>query len=480
MAELHFDPEATAREHGEEHLIPPNVAPLARPTGPAEVATHSTEVIDSHGTDGGPQPHWPAPLAQVAYHGLAGEFVNLVLPHSEADPVALLAQFLVGFGSLIGRGPHFRTEADKHYTNLYAVLVGETSKGRKGTAWGHVREQLQCVDADWSAHCIQSGLSSGEGLIWAVRDPIHKREPIQTRKGGRVTGYQDIETDAGVSDKRLLVVQTEFASVTAVMEREGNTLSAIIRQGWDSGELRVMNKNSPATATGAHISLIGHITADELRRTVARTELGNGFANRIVWICVKRSKVLPDGGALETVDLSYFVTRLRAAVEFAKTLRDTELKRDDGARALWHAVYEDLSDGKPGLLGAVTSRAEAQAMRLALVYALLDCSIVVKRAHLEAGLALWQYAEASARFTWGDSLGDPVADEILRALRIAGAMGSTRTEVSGVFGRNRGASEIGRALNVLAALRLVRCEKEKTNGRDAERWYAVGPTKETK
>ncbi len=82
---------------------------------------------------------WPAPLAPDVFDNLAGAVVRVIEPHSEADPVALLFQFLIGFGSLIGRRAHFTVEATKHYTNEFLVLVGETSKARKGTSWG-VRE----------------------------------------------------------------------------------------------------------------------------------------------------------------------------------------------------------------------------------------------------------------------------------------------------------------------------------------------------
>jgi hypothetical protein len=122
-----------------------------------------------------------------------------------------------------------------------------------------------------------------------------------------------------------------------------------------------------------------------------------------------------------------------------------EMTRDAEACTLWTEVYEGLSEGKLGLLGAVTSRAEAQVMRLACVYALLDCSRIIRKPHLEAALDVWRYCEESARFIFGDSLGDPVADEILRSLRAA-TDGLTRTELSNLFGRNRSAREIGRAL----------------------------------
>ena len=137
------------------------------------------------------------------------------------------------------------------------------------------------------------------------------------------------------------------------------------------------------------------------------------------------------------MDFAPFLRDLAAAVEFPRQVG--EMRRDDGARDLWHRVYPDLSRDVPGLLGAVTARAEAQTMRLACLYVLQDRSPVVRREHLESALAVWRYCEDSARFIFGDALGDPVADEILRALRRADD-GLTRTEINNLLGRNRAAS----------------------------------------
>ena len=90
---------------------------------------------------------------------------------------------------------------------------------------------LSAQDETWRHSCIQSGLSSGEGLIWAVRDAIFKTE--RAKEKGVVCDYQEVKVDAGVTDKRLLVIESEFASTLKVMAREGNTLSATIRQAWD-------------------------------------------------------------------------------------------------------------------------------------------------------------------------------------------------------------------------------------------------------
>jgi hypothetical protein len=338
-------------------------------------------------------------------------------------------QLLVAFGNIVGRGPHYCAEKNRHGINLFTVLVGDTSKARKGTSWGYIKDLSATADQQWSADCIQTGLSSGEGLIHAVRDPR--------------------DDDPGVSEKRLFIIEQEFASTLRVLARDGNTLSPTLRLAWDGNPLEILTRQTPCKATGAHISLVAHVTRDELRRELTRKDMGNGFANRFLWVCVRRSKALPDGGSVPEAELKRLAMRLRKTLEYACSLGNCTLNRDVFAREIWHSIYADLSEGKPGLLGAVTSRAEAQVMRLACIYALLDHSNEVCGDHLFAAMAVWDYCEASARFIFGDALGDPLADELLSRLRQDPA-GLTRTELSNALGRNRMGADIDRALTVLA------------------------------
>ena len=413
---------------------------------------------------------WPAPPDDAAFRGVAGEIVRLIDPHSEADPVATLVQLLAGFGSLVGRNAYFQVESTRHYPNIFAGLVGRSSNARKGTSWDNVRRRLADVDPDWERDRIQSGLSSGEGLIWAVRDPITRREGL--KDNGQSAGYHETVLDAGVDDKRLLVLENELGSTLKVLAREGNSLSGLIRLCWDSGNLRAMTKNSPARATGAHVSIVGHVTRDELERNLTDTEAANGFANRFLWVCVRRSKSLPFGGRLHEVDFSGPLQRLRAAAEHAREANP--IGRDRAANRCWAEVYDDLSEPKPGLLGTVLGRAEAQTMRLACLYALLDASDAIRRDHLESALALWRYCERSARYIFGDRMGDPMADALLAALRSAPA-GLTRLQIrDDVFSRNKSSAKIARTLGRLLEYGLAHGEKVDTGGkRPAELWYAV-------
>lgn len=397
---------------------------------------------------------WPA-LAEEALYGLPGRIVRTVDPFTEADPVGVLAHVLAGFGNLVGSSPHAVVQHDEHPLRLDIALVGRTSKGRKGTSWSTPRHMLAQVDPEWARKRVISGLSSGEGLIHKVRDPRAQQK-----------GDETVVIDEGEPDKRLFVIEPEFAVTLKAIARETNTLSGVIRQAWDSGDLSTLTKNSPERATGAHISIVAHVTEEELRRYLNETERANGFANRFLWLMVRRSKCLPEGARAPDELLAPLVADLRRAVTHARQLG--EIARDDAAKAVWARVYPSLSEGKPGLFGAMISRAEAQVLRLSAIYAALDESSVIRLPHLQAALAVWDYAEASARRIFGDRLGSPLADMILEALRTCGQM--TRTQIDRLFQGHKRAEEIGQALATLHRRGAVRYRHEPTGGRAAMVW----------
>jgi hypothetical protein len=407
------------------------------------------------------EPNWPQ-LSDQALHGLAGDIVRAVGPHTEADPAAMLISLLVGFGNLVGDGPHFAVEFVKHAPRLFAVLVGETAKARKGQSWATPHKLLTQADPTWEGR-VKQGLSSGEGLIYQVRDQRTESQPV--KKQGEVKYYQDVVIDQGVEDKRLLVIEQEFSQALKVMSREGNILSVTIRDAWDGRKLSPLTKSFPIEATRAHISILGHITKEELLRHLTETEQADGFANRFLWLSVRRSKLLPDPEPMSETALSPFVERLESARQLAADMG--EMRRDSEAKALWHKVYPQLAEGRPGLLGAITGRAEAQTMRLALVYALLDCSPEIRVEHLRAGLALWRYCEQSAATIFGDSLGDPKADRILRAIRETG--GLAENDIADLFSRHDSAG-VDRALDLLHRLGLARPVVVQTGGRPRTMW----------
>lgn len=397
--------------------------------------------------------YWPRPIADEAFYGIAGEVVKTIEPHTEADPVALLANFLTAFGNVVGSQPHLRVEGDNHPLRLFTVLVGETSKARKGTSWGHIRNLFRSVDENWCKNRIETGLSSGEGLIWAVRDKIESGDGV---------------TDEGENDKRLLVVEPELSATLRVLGREGNTLSAIVRSSWDTGDLQILTKNNKAKSTSAHISILAHITKGELLKYLSSTERANGFGNRFLWFCVKRSKTLPFGGELYKVNLSPLINKIIASFKFSTSVG--EIKWADETRPLWASIYPTLSQGKPSLFGSMTSRAEANVIRLSCIYALLDSSGLIRPNHLMAALAVWDFVKESSSYIFQDLTGNELADDIFHLLS-TNSDGLSRTDLNNQFARHKSSLEISEALSTLIGLGVIESEKINTEGRDKEMWF---------
>jgi hypothetical protein len=414
-----------------------------------------------------PQKPWPT-IATTAFHGLAGEFVALLIPHTEAAPVAILVHFLVEVGNAMGRFAYYLVEADRHHTNLFALIVGSTSKARKGTSAGRVKQALEIIDPQWVRSCFRTGLSTGEGLIWSVRDEIQGM--VWTGTGANRQQVQGV-VDPGVEDKRLLVIEAEFARTISVMERPGNTLSAILRAAWDYGDLEIITKTSAAAATGAHISVVGHITLDELVDRFTSTDKSNGFGNRFLFALVRRSQLLPFGGKLQVADLVPVAEKIADAIEFAETMERVDFSLAAADR--WVDIYAELAKEKTDLTGSVLARGEAQMIRLALIYALLDKSPVIDLPHLEAAREPWAYCEASAEYIFGGETGNPLADAILEALRQAKPSGMTQSELSNLLVGHHRTDRIGSALEILLQAGRVRFDRRSSGGRPAIVWYAA-------
>lgn len=266
-----------------------------------------------------------------------------------------------------------------------------------------------------------------------------------------------------MTDCRLLVVEEEFARVLGVARRDGNTLSAVLRDAWGTGRLATMTRREPLRASGAHVSVIGHITRHEMLARSSEVEVANGLLNRFLLAGVRRSKLLPSGGSLDYQRLDALATEVGARIRDVRTYG--RLGRTPAAEALWRDLYQQMADDDAGdMASAATARGEAQTLRLSLVYALLDRSRVIDVDHLEAAAAVWSYCQASARWLYGNSLGDPVADRI--ALAVAGQpTGLDRTAIRDLFQRHEAAKRIDHAVELLVQHGLVKLTEEPTEGR---------------
>ncbi len=119
-----------------------------------------------------PPPRTPAELRldEAALYGPAGLAVRTMAPHTEAHTAAILLQLLAVFGNVVGPGPHCMVGATRHGLNLFVVLVGESSKGRKGTSWNQIARLFSEVDRPWLDTRVTTARLTPSGLVYTLRD----------------------------------------------------------------------------------------------------------------------------------------------------------------------------------------------------------------------------------------------------------------------------------------------------------------------
>jgi hypothetical protein len=135
---------------------PPAANPCGHTTPQAELLGLPLDHQPDHQQEEQPRPASAAPpplpdsslpkLPVAVLHGYAGLAVRTIAPQSEAHPASILLQLLAVFGNMVGRGPHCMVDATRHSLNLFLVLVGDSSKARKGTSWSQIARLFAEVD----------------------------------------------------------------------------------------------------------------------------------------------------------------------------------------------------------------------------------------------------------------------------------------------------------------------------------------------
>lgn len=386
------------------------------------------------------------------FAGLLGEIVAAAAPTTEADPVGIFATLLAGAGVLIGDGPHLMIADTRHPLLVWPLVFGRTGAGRKGETAASASRVLRATNHGFAA-LSASGLSSGEGLIERIRDVAD-------------------ENDAGgCEDKRLFVIESEFAVVMARAKREGSTLAAVLRDAWEGKALQVMNKRS-VRASSSHVAVVGHITPFEFRMRLADAEMAGGTFNRFLPVYVERSQALALPEGMSDSVVRALAQRLDKAITQAKGLGPIGLT--PAARERWEgSLYPEFGadDGDDFAWTEFTRRAAPYCRRIAALHAAMDGRRAVSADDLEAAGALVRYAIGSAKFVLDRTVRDPRMDRLVRALDSA-PEGLTRTEVSRLFSGNRSAEELDRLLTDLVETGEYEVFEEPTGGRPAQRYRA--------
>lgn len=396
---------------------------------------------------------WPV-LHSDAKYGLAWDIAKAATENSEADPVAVLMSALTYAATYFGRETCINISDNDHHARLFTLIVGATSAARKGTSAACVKKisaqanKLLIAKGLSVPQFINGSVSSGEGLTKLVRDESDERDSTGKPKW------------LAASDKRALLIDSEFAQYCAVAKRDGNTASMVIRNAWDGEDLQPLTKSESIKATEAHINIIGHITLGELLEKMPRNELSNGAMNRFLITLVRRPKLVPSPLPTPPAVIEVLAKRLYAAVIFSQeSIRAMEL--DDYARELWeNEMYRDLNtETGDRIVDDLIGRSDAYAKRLALVFALLDLSPVIRVRHLRAAQAIVKYRRDCVMYLYGQaSEGNDIGGRIMKALSDAPAHRVMHTDLKQIVGCKNERAKFAQAVEQLQAVGKVKID----------------------
>lgn len=420
----------------------------------------------------------PPVMPTDAFPGLLGAIVRAGTTNSEAHPVAVASNVLAMFCCAIGRVAFQRIGDATIHARPFLLIVGKSGKARKGTAEHTPREIFRRADVrlreinstEDRLRVHAGGLSTGEGVGYAIRDP---REPDEkTGKGG----------DAGVEDKRLLVIESEFANVLAQIKREGNILSSTLRNLWDGRDIEPLTKSTLMTVTRPHVCVIGHITGHELREKSSENDAANGLLNRFIILHVHRPRLVPLPTPTPDQVLDDLAWRLADTIN-AVTGRSphgnnqVEVVLSAQAAQVWCELYPQITEDHPGKAGSLMARSEVYARMLAMTFALLDKRTVIEPNDLLTALAWVKYWAASIQYVFLTGEQQDGLDEFTTAVltEINNQPGITLTELQKVWHRHR-VDEVKASLETLlnSAPPLVEMRKDNQapgGGRAAQRYY---------
>lgn len=371
----------------------------------------------------------PEPVASDdMFYGPVGRFALAAGQHTEADPAAVYAQALTLFGAMLGRGPHVEAGNDRHTCAEYTLVIGKTAKARKGTSWAVARDYVDGVEPGFTTRQVASDFGSGEALVELLApDPD--------------------DENAEPKDTRLVIHEPEFASILDVAGRKGSTIASHLRRGWDGHPVSNRVKGRHLLATGYHMAVCAHVTADEFREKITGTDIAGGLLNRFLMVYARRGRLHPHGGNVPRHLLIDHVAAIRQTVERSRRRAAHPVTYTLAGDHAWSELYEELADdAPPGALGSVTSRGDTHCLRLSLLFAMLDDAESIDECHVDAARALWSYCRATAGYVFGDSTGSPDADKLLAALREAAPHGLDGTALGDLLPHGAGRIAAARRL----------------------------------
>jgi hypothetical protein len=391
------------------------------------------------------------------FYGLVGELASIAATGTEINPVAAAMVYLSFLGANVGRDTFLFINNTYHHPRIFTLHIGRSGRGGKGDSQQltqRIRKRIEERDSSLLGHTHTGGLSSREGLAALIHDG-HGETPA-------------------IVDKRLWIVESEFANVLHQSKREGNTLSTALRDAFDGCDIKPATKSKPIGATNPHIGIHANITPAEFNSMLSAREMSNGFANRFLMMFSENIGYVPfptptperliDELASKTMDIIHF-----AKGGYPNSINGLEINLSQAAKDLYAEVYQELR--RPLDSDFITSMLERRApyaLRLAMLFALTDQTRVIEACHLQAALEWIRYSINTVKFVFADKANNQQqvetrqnASKILAFLRLR-PQGASMTElIIDCFQKHNSSEKINIALGYLLAENPPRIEQIK-------------------
>ena len=334
---------------------------------------------------------------EAMFHGLVGDVANAAAENTEVNRIASAANFLSLLGAMAGRDVYYPVGDSNHHARLFTLHVGRTSFAGKGDAlklvWRILIEMAANENhAPLLGKVHSGGLSSREGLAYPIHD-----------------GYtQDKKIVEPIHDKRLWVVEDEFANVLQQGKRDGNTLSSALRNLWDGRSIQPLVKGCKLWATDPHVGIAAGISPGELHSLMHARDLTNGFANRFLMFWAERTTDVDHPAVTPKRVVAGLAGRTAEVIRFAlgdypntKDSRPMAMSHD--AREFYSLIYPSLRKScESELLSTLLARRAPYVIRLGMLFALCDHTLVIEKWHLESALAWVTYSSGSVRYLFAN------------------------------------------------------------------------------
>lgn len=349
-------------------------------------------------------------LKNAALHGILGEMVEAACANSEAVPTSVAIHILGRFAATLGRTAYIQIGDEQRHLRMFALIVGPTAKGRKGTSSQMPRKLFDMVElnflqyASWLPLQQLSALATGEGLIHRLRDP-HTWS----------TGDKE-HVDPGVADKRLFCDVSEFAGVLAQGRRDGSTLTTVVRDAFDGVPLTIPTKTSFNRASHTHVVIVGSVPETEIVRNLNEVDKTNGFANRFPMFYSARDKIVPSPKPTDEKLIRKFAEHLAWAIWEGSQLGEVPMSTE--ARGYWEGeLYGEIENADyPPNVSSLLARRTTHTLIFAALLALLNRGKVIELKHLEAANAWMDYWAETVLFVFssGEQNEQAIKDKSLR------------------------------------------------------------------